>query len=367
MSTNKNNNKNHLYFMRLALQQARIVLGNTKTNPSVGCVITKKNNVIAVGHTSINGRPHAEVNAITLSKEKLNNSSLYVTLEPCSHYGKTPPCVNLIIKKKINKVFFSIKDPDQRSYDKSSKKLRNYKIKVFKNVLNKEAINFYDSYIKQKKNDLPFVTSKLALSKDLYSIDRKKKWITNKYSRGRVHLMRAQNDCIITSSSTVANDNPALTCRIKGLESLTPARVILDRELKVSIKSKIFSLCRKAPVIIFYNTVNKKKIKIFKKRKIRTFKVPLNITNNLDLLVILKKIKRLGFSRIFLETGIKLNHSFLKENLINEFHIFFSNKMLKKRGKNNIKKYFNQFIKNKGNYNVRVNLFDDKLISYKIK
>ena len=113
MSTNQSNKQNHLYFMKLALNQASRVLGNTDTNPAVGCVITKNNNVVAAGHTSISGRPHAEINAIKSSKVNISKSNLYVTLEPCSHFGKTPPCVNSIIKKKIGKVFFSIKDFEQ--------------------------------------------------------------------------------------------------------------------------------------------------------------------------------------------------------------------------------------------------------------
>ena len=112
MFISQNKNNNHSFFMRLALDQAHRNLGNTKTNPSVGCVITKNNSVISVGCTSINGRPHAEANAINFSKNNLKNSNLYVTLEPCSHYGKTSPCTSTIIKSKIKKVFFSITDPD---------------------------------------------------------------------------------------------------------------------------------------------------------------------------------------------------------------------------------------------------------------
>ena len=120
MSTNPSKYQKNSYFMGLALQQAHKSLGNTKENPSVGCVIVKNNHVISAGFTGINGRPHAEQNAINFSKKNVKNSELYVTLEPCSHYGKTPPCVNKIIKSKIKKVFFSIKDPDPRSYNKST-------------------------------------------------------------------------------------------------------------------------------------------------------------------------------------------------------------------------------------------------------
>ena len=124
MSTNQNKTNNHSYFMRLALMQAKKNLGNTKDNPSVGCVVVNNNNVISSGCTSINGRPHAEFNALNFIKKKLSNSNLYVTLEPCSNYGKTPPCVNLIKNKKIRNVYFSVFDPDKKSFNKSQNTLK---------------------------------------------------------------------------------------------------------------------------------------------------------------------------------------------------------------------------------------------------
>ena len=208
MSTNQNKNNNHTYFMRLALEQAKKVLGNTKNNPAVGCVITKNNHVISAGYTSINGRPHAEHNAIKLSNTDPINSQLYVTLEPCSHYGKTPPCVKTIIRNKIKRVFFSLKDPDRRSYNKSTKQLKKNKIRVQNGVLTSDVKNFYKSYFKYKEDVLPFVTAKMAISKDFYTNSNKKKWITNKFSRGRVHLMRSTHDCILTSVRTVIADDP---------------------------------------------------------------------------------------------------------------------------------------------------------------
>ena len=128
MSTNQNKNKNHIYFMRLALEQAKKVLGNTKNNPAVGCVITKNNHVISAGHTSINGRPHAEHNAINLSRKNVEGSELYVTLEPCSHYGKTSPCVNQIIKSRIKRVVIGLKDPNPKVNGRGIDKLK----KVYK-------------------------------------------------------------------------------------------------------------------------------------------------------------------------------------------------------------------------------------------
>ena len=367
MSTSLNKNHSNSFFMNLAFKQAMINLGNTNGNPSVGCIITKNNNVISAGFTSLNGRPHAEYNAINNSREKLANSNLYVTLEPCSHYGKTPPCVKKIIKKKIKKVYFSVNDPDVRSFKKSYKKFRNLNIYVNAGVFSNRIKQFYKSYILYKENKLPFVTCKLAISKDYFTINKKKKWITNKYSRGRVHLMRSNHDSIITSSNTIKIDNPSLNCRINGLEKTSPSRIILDNHLKIPLKSNIIKNNKISKTIIFYNRANESKIKLFKKRGIKIYKIPVNINGDLDLKKVLLKARKLGFYRIFLESGITLSNSFLKENLVNDLKIFISTNKLNNMGKGSIKKYFKNFLNKKRCNAEKVNLFGDKLITYKIK
>ena len=161
--------------MNLALKQAQINLGNTKKNPSVGCVIVKNDCIISAGCTGINGRPHAEQNAMVYSKNYIQNSNLYVTLEPCSHYGVTPPCVKTIIKNKIKRVFFSLKDPDPRSHNKSTKQFKKNKVSVQNGILSTDIKNFYKSYFKYKENFLLYVTAKMAISRDFYTINKKKK------------------------------------------------------------------------------------------------------------------------------------------------------------------------------------------------
>ena len=251
--------RNHLYFMKLALSQAQRNLGNTNKNPSVGCVIVKNNSVISVGCTSINGRPHAEHNAINQSRINLRGAELYVTLEPCSHYGRTSPCTKLIINSGLKKVFFSINDPDLRSHKKCSKLLEDKNIIVTKGIYAQESNFFYRSYIKSKRNFLPFVTCKLAVSKDYFTINKKNKWITNRFSRRRVHLMRSNHDCILTSSKTIIDDNPRLTCRIDGINDRSPSRIILDNKLRIPINSRIIKEAFVHPTIIFYNKSKKKK------------------------------------------------------------------------------------------------------------
>ena len=367
MSINQNKFQRSSYFMSLALAQAQINLGNTSDNPSVGCVIAKKNHLVGAGFTSKKGRPHAEINAIKFSKKKLDNSELYVTLEPCSHHGKTPPCVNSIIRNNIKRVFFSIKDPDLRSFNKSASLLRRNGISVIKGVYKKRIFFFYKSYLKFKKKNLPFVTCKLAISKDYYSINIKDKWITNKYSRGRVHLMRSYHDCIITSSKTVNKDNPRLTCRINGLFHNSPTRIIFDKKLNMRANSKIVKEANNFRTIIFYHKINWRKIKLLKKFRIQTYKISLDSDGNLDLIESLNKVRKLGFSRTFLESGIKLTTSFLKNGLVDELKIFISNKKLAKNGRGNIKNFLKKFLINKKKIIEKVNLFNDILTTYKLK
>ena len=351
--------------MNLAFEQARKTLGNTKENPSVGCVIVKDNNVISAGFTSINGRPHAEQNAITYSKNNVINSDLYVTLEPCSHYGLTPPCIKTIIKRRVKKVFFSIRDPDPRSYNKSTKLLKKNKIKVQNGILASEIRNFYKSYFKYKKDVLPFVTAKIAISKDHLTNNKKRKWITNKFSRGRVHLLRSNHDCILTSSKSIIKDNPELTCRIRGLENRSPSRIILDKKLKIPISSNIVKSASKYHTIIFLNKIDKKKIKILKKLKIKLVKISLGNDGNFDLKNILMKVKLMGFSRILLESGLNLTTNFLCKGLIDNFQLFISGKNLGENGNNSFKKSMKLFLKNKKFTKEKINLFGDKLISYR--
>ena len=367
MSTNLNKNTKDSYFMNLAFEQAKKMLGNTKENPTVGCVITKENKIISAACTSKNGRPHAEVNAITSSPSNLKDSYLYTTLEPCTHYGKTSPCVKSIVKNKIKKVFFSLKDPDLRTYNKAKKYLIKNDVLVDEGILIREGEIFYKSYIKSKNNKFPFVTSKLAISRDFFTIDKKNKWITNSFSRRRGHLLRSNHDCLLTSSKTIINDNPKLNCRIPGLDYTSPTRIILDSKLKISINSNVLIDAHKYRTIIFYNKIINKKIHILKRNNIETHKLPLDINNDLDLNEVLKKIKILGFNRVLLEAGTELTGNFLKNNLIDDFKLFISNKPLSKMGRNNFKNYFNFFLSNKKKINEKVNLFGDKLISINLK
>ena len=172
--------KNHNYYIDLAFQLAEKNLGSTKLNPSVGTVIVKNDSVISSAVTSSNGEPHSEFNALN-NLRNCKGASLYTTLEPCTHYGKTPPCINIIIKKKIKNVYYAFEDPDVRTFKKAKKFLTNKGIKT-KLIHSKKYSKFYQSYFINKKLSIPFVTGKIAISKDFLTINKKDKWISNEFS-----------------------------------------------------------------------------------------------------------------------------------------------------------------------------------------
>ena len=355
--------KDKLY-MRLALNLASERYGLTGPNPSVGCVIVKNEQIISVGQTGLNGRPHAEFNAIKNCKKKLEGSTIYVSLEPCSHSGKTPPCTNLIIKNKIKKVFFAINDKDKRSFNKAKKILNSKKISVKRFLLKNEARNFYKSYFFSMTKNRPYVTGKIAKSKDDYIFSRNRK-ITNNYSLNTSHLLRYTNQGILISANTLNSDNPKLTCRIKGLENFSPKRFILDKNLICKNNLHIIETAKKIKTYIFYNKKDKKKIKLLKKAGIFLIHLGLNKNNHFDLSTVLKKINTVGIKHLLVEGGKKLTMNFLESNFFNQFYLFKSNKRLGIRGKLKITNIVRK-LPVKFKFHKKINTFIDKdeLIHY---
>ena len=351
------------FFIRLAYHQAEINIGSTGKNPSVGAVVVKNNSVISSGHTSLNGRPHAESNAF---KNKLNfkDSDLFVTLEPCSHYGVTPPCTKKIIKKKINRVVFSIDDIDPRSKNLASNILIKKKINIKKFVLKNFAKFFYKSYFIQPTKELPFIDGKIAVSKDFFTINKKNRWITNKKSRKLANFLRSKYDCLLTTSKTINKDNPLLNCRIEGLEKKSPDLIILDPLFSVKKNSLIFKK-NKNKIYILTNANNPAKEYFLKKLgvKIINFK---KVNNQIDNLKnIFYEIKKIGFSRILVESGATLLNQLIKYNLIKNLYLFKSSTNLGAKGLNNLKSaYIKKIIGQKNRINV--NLSGDSLHMVKI-
>ncbi len=350
--------------MRFAINLAKNQSGLTGTNPSVGCVIVKNKKIISYGVTNLNGRPHAETIALNKCRTNSPNSLIYVTLEPCSHHGKTPPCTKAIIKSKIKKVYYSIEDSDLRSYNKTKKILNSKNISTKSGLLHSETKKLYKNYDYVKKNKMPYITGKLACSSNFY-IFKNNKPITNDHSRKVSHLLRYQNQGILTSYKTINADNPKLNCRIKGLEKFSPTRLIIDKDLKLKMNSNIVNSSRMYNTIIFHRSSNTIKINNLKYKKIKLIYADLNKYGDVDLKFIFKKTYEIGIHNLLVECGSKLTKNILKAKLFNEFYLFKSNNKIISKDILNVKN-ININLKKTFKNKEKVNTYLDKdsLIHY---
>ncbi|MDB4351307.1 bifunctional diaminohydroxyphosphoribosylaminopyrimidine deaminase/5-amino-6-(5-phosphoribosylamino)uracil reductase RibD [Candidatus Pelagibacter sp.] len=354
------------FYMEIALKLANSRQGLTGSNPSVGCVIVKNDNIISIGQTSFNGRPHAEFNAIKNCIDDLKGSKMYVTLEPCCHYGLTPPCTNIIIKSKIKEVIFSVADIDRRVRNKSLKILKSNNIKVKKGLLEDKINNFYSTYFFNRRNKLPYVTGKIAVSKNNLIYSKLNKKITNAHSDKFTHLLRYKNDSIMVSYKTLNKDNSKLNCRIKGFSNFSPKRIILDNKLQTKINSYIIKTINKNNTIIFYNQADKSKILDFKKKKIQLIKSKVNKQGKFDFKVILKKLYTFNCRNLLIEGGDSLTSHLLKNKIFNKFYLYKSPKNLSKDSEY-LKFNSLDILKNnyKNKFNLNLFLGKDKITLYK--
>ena len=347
--------KNHKNFLNFAFHLAEKNLGKTKLNPSVGSVVVQNGEIISSAVTSQNGRPHSEFNALNKLKN-CSGASLYTTLEPCTHKGKTPPCVNIIIKKKIKDVYYAFEDPDSRTY-KKAKKILNLKGIKTKLITNKKYNKFYRSYFLNKKFFTPFITAKIAVSKDYQTISKKNKWITNYRSRKIAHLLRNNHDCIISTSKSINQDDSLLNCRINGLNNYKPDLFIIDLKFRLKKKLKLKSLIKKRKTYLITSKKNVKKIKIYKKMGYKIILLS-RLENKTDYKNLFKKIYKLGYTRMLVETGFTFLNYLLKNKLVNDLYIFKSSAKLHNKGKNNTNI---DILKNISKKQIMINLNGDKL------
>ena len=353
-------------FMNLALDLAKSREGLTGTNPAVGCIIVKNDEIISIGRTSINGRPHAEVNAIRNCHENLENSTMYVTLEPCSHQGLTPPCTNEILKSKISKIIYSVLDVDKRVKGKSFKILKNNKINTHQGLLKNEVNKFYEPYFFNRKKKLPYVSGKIAITRNNFIYSKGKKKFTNSESNKFTHLLRLKNDSILITYKTLNIDNPKLDCRLRGLKKFSPKRIILDNKLKTNTRSYLFKTANQNNTIIFYNEATKSKILEFSKKKINLIKSKIGKNKNFDMKRILKILYSLGCRNLLVEGGNDLTKNLLNKKIFNKFYLYKSPKKFSKTSDYII---FNGLDVLKKNYKIKLkinsNFGKDKITMYK--
>ncbi|SIP95214.1 diaminohydroxyphosphoribosylaminopyrimidine deaminase [Rhizobium sp. RU20A] len=245
------------HWMAAALRRAARNTGRTGANPSVGCFIVAsgadgRDAVVARAVTAVGGRPHAETEALDMAGERARGATVYVTLEPCSHHGKTPPCVNALIAAGVSRVVVSVTDPDPRVSGRGFALLRQAGIEVVTGVLEEEGERALDAYLRRQRQGRPLVTLKLAVSADgmIGRLGDGQVPITGPQARARVQTWRARSDAILIGAGTAVADDPLLTCRIPGMQHRSPHRIVLDKRLELPVASKLVATARDVPVMI---------------------------------------------------------------------------------------------------------------------
>ncbi|HYF06649.1 MAG TPA: bifunctional diaminohydroxyphosphoribosylaminopyrimidine deaminase/5-amino-6-(5-phosphoribosylamino)uracil reductase RibD, partial [Acetobacteraceae bacterium] len=238
--------------MRAALALARRGLGNAWPNPAVGCVILRGGQVVGRGWTQPGGRPHAETEALARAGEAARGATAYVTLEPCSHWGRTPPCCDALIRAGVARVCVAMGDPDPRVDGRGLARLREAGIEVVTGVLEAEARALNAGFARRITRGLPVVTLKLASTLDgrIATAAGESRWITGAAARREVHALRARHDAILVGSGTVLADDPDLTCRIPGMERVPMLRAVADARLRTPVTARLVTTARAAPSVI---------------------------------------------------------------------------------------------------------------------
>ena len=314
-------------FMKSALVLARKGIGDVEPNPAVGCIIVKDNKIIGHGYHKKFGGPHAEINALKSCKKSPAGATMYITLEPCCHFGKTLPCTDAIIKAGIKKVVAAAKDPTSKVAGKGFKILKKAGIEIKTDICKNQAQILNAPFFKFAKTKIPWVIIKWAQSKDGFlARTDKKRWITNAKSRKDVHKLRKKVQAILVGINTVLEDDPMLTARPNSGKQ--PLRVVLDSKLKTPADCNLLKTAKKTPVCIFTITG---KIKL-RQKGVQIVKVG-KYKGRINLKAVLAELGKRNIQQVLVEGGEKVITSFLKQKLADEIVVYTSNEKLAKNGK----------------------------------
>lgn len=310
--------------MMRALELAKNGMGKTSPNPMVGAVLVKNGKIIAETWHMAAGKKHAEIKVLqSVSSENIKGATLYVTLEPCCHYGKTPPCADFLLKKGLKRIVVAMRDPNPLINGKSIKILRKAGITVNVGILKKEAERLNEAFARFITSEYPFVVAKIAATLDskIASVSGDSRWITNEQSRKMVHRMRARVDAIITSGKTVMIDDPHLgACVPRGRD---PLRVIIDSALTTHLNSQVYRDKNVLVATSDYSSPSQKKA--FEKAKIplvffKGRRVPLK--------ALLRYLRGQNIASVMIEAGAGLTSAFLQQKLVDKIHYFIAPKIL---------------------------------------
>ncbi|MBR1728687.1 MAG: bifunctional diaminohydroxyphosphoribosylaminopyrimidine deaminase/5-amino-6-(5-phosphoribosylamino)uracil reductase RibD [Selenomonadaceae bacterium] len=313
-------------YMNEALKIAANARGRTSPNPLVGAVIVKNNRIIAEGWHRQAGTPHAEINALNMAGDLAKDSTLYVTLEPCSHFGRTPPCANAIVNAGIKKVVIAMTDPNPKVAGRGIEILKNAGIEVEVGILEDQARRLNEVFIKWITTQKPFVTLKTAMSLDgkIATATGQSQWITSEESRRKVHELRDINDAIMIGIGTVLADNPSLTTRIDGGKN--PIRIIVDSQLRTPINANVIVDGQAKTIIATTKNAPINKVDALKKSGVEI--IFCGDDRRVDLNILMNELASREITSIFVEGGGTLNFSLLENHLVDKVFAFIAPKII---------------------------------------
>ncbi len=320
-------------YMASALAMARRGLGQTAPNPSVGAVLVgheKGNVILARAVTGPGGVPHGEPQVLEMAGDKAKGATLYVTLEPCNHQGRTPPCTQAIIKAGVKRVVIASTDQDERVLGSGIACLQAAGIEVTTGVLVTQADQLNAGHFLRQTKRRPYTIVKMAVSKDELILqgqdsgpDKGPAWVTSALARQRGALLRAEVDAILVGTQTALVDDPSLTCRLNGLETRSPIPIILDKDLKLP---KDLKLLQKSallqPIIVCKHGLPEEQKKQYADNDPHFIDVPLDKSEQLDLRALLEQLAAQGLTRLLIEGGPRVAKSFIEQNLVDEVMVF---------------------------------------------
>ncbi len=323
-------------FMAAAIALGRRGLGLCAPNPAVGALIVKDGGIIARGWTKPGGRPHAETEALRAAGARAEGATIYVTLEPCSHHGATPPCAEAIIKAKIARVVYAACDPDPRVAGRGHQLLADAGVKVTKGVLAEEARRANLGHILRVSRQRPLVTLKLALTADGYAAGpsgEPRLAITGAHANGITHIMRAMHDAIMVGGGTIRADDPLLTVRLPGLEGRKPLRVALDSDLRLPLTSRIAATAKTHPMLVIAGEgASEAAASRLREENIEVAQVRRDQARRVDLAAALEHLGGRGVTRVFSEGGPRVASGLIGRSLADEVIIFAAARSLGRAG-----------------------------------
>jgi diaminohydroxyphosphoribosylaminopyrimidine deaminase/5-amino-6-(5-phosphoribosylamino)uracil reductase len=313
--------------MRAALALAARGLGRSWPNPAVGCVLVRDGTVVGRGWTQPGGRPHAETEALGRAGDAAHGATAYVSLEPCAHTGRTPPCADALIAARIARVVAAIEDPNPQVAGRGLAMLRTAGIRVDIGPCAEEAANLNAGFFLRIREGRPLVTLKLATSLDGRIATRSgdSRWITGDAARRRAHALRASHDAILVATGTALADDPALTCRLPGLSDRSPVRVVLDRQLRLPVSAKLLATARDVPTWVFTTAAaDPGRRSALAAMGVEIVEVATESDGLLSLGAALRVLGGRGITRLLVEGGSALSAGLLQQDLVDRIYWFRS-------------------------------------------